>query len=194
MFNKNVRVWVNGGDSSHPMMAKKGSRVWLSGGHSYIVGEKYGSHIDTYYTAKDMSFMICIYGRLVNSHQFRKLDLKTRYELFKNGISISSSVPCSLDDYYSENTVHVYDNFEQYEKVLKYYVPNITDEMLYTGILFRTKDNQIVSMDKTCFDLISIIKETKNYSEVKNDAKVDIGGKNSKEEQGPVKKLVPSKK
>lgn len=172
MFDKNVTVWIDGGDSSHPMKVKKGTRVFMSGGHSYIAGEK--NIKKKYNTIEEMRFMLIVYGSLVNHHIYQKLDLKTKLELLRNGIKVNDCIPFHLDLECGENIAHVYDNFEQYKNTLNYFVPDISDEKLKQGIYAITKNGQIISLDSICFDIIT------------NSKKI--------EEQGPVKKLVPNNK
>lgn len=172
MFDNKVTIWVDGGDSSFPMKVKKGTRVFMSGGRSYIAGQKRTKK--KYYSIDEMKFMLYVYGSLINHNRFQKIDLKTRYELIKNKITISKDIPSSLRFGFEKNKVHIYDTYEQYEKVLKYFAPDITEEELNNGIYSITKKGQIVVLDEICFNMIS--------------------NSTNKEEKGYAKKLIPNNK
>lgn len=153
MFNSKKTVWINGGDSSFPIKVKKGTRVLMSGGSFYVVGKKDDS--ERYFSIKEKKFMLQVYGCFTTIHLVHNLDLKTKFELLKSGIRIDNSIPFNLDLECDENCAHVYNSYEQYVRVIKYFAPNISEEQLEQGIYQITKDGQVISLDKMCFNIIS---------------------------------------
>lgn len=99
--------------------------------------------------------MIQVYGCIAPIHLSHNLDLKTKLELLKNGIKINNYTPFHLDLTYEENSAHVYDNYEQYENTIKYFVPDISEEKLRQGIYAITKNGQVISLDIICFNIIT---------------------------------------
>lgn len=172
MFDRNKTVWINEGDSSFPVKVKKGTSVMMSGGTSYKVGKKNDNK--QYFNIEEKRFMIQVYGCIKPIYLSRNLDLKTKLELLISGIKVNSSIPLHLDLECEDNIAHVYDSYDQYKKTLNYFVPNISDEQLRQGIYTITRNGQVISLDKICFNIIA---NSKN-----------------KEEQGSVKKLALNKK
>lgn len=153
MLNSNKTVWINGGDSSFPSKAKTGTRVLMSGGSFYVVGEKHDNV--RYFSIKEKNFMLQVYGCFTTIHLAHNLELKTKFKLLKSGIRIDDSIPFNLDLECDENCAHVYNSYEQYVRVIKYFAPNILEEELKQGIYQITKDGQVISLDKTCFNIIT---------------------------------------
>lgn len=76
--------------------------------------------------------------------------------------------------------VHVYNDFEQYRKIIDYYAPSIDDSTIETAICAIGNKGQIVALDSLLAEIISTKKIVENIPPIVQDKNIIFNNKNSK--------------